>query len=48
MKQKCKGCGNNFKIISKNGLCYYCFTNKEGRSPTEKEHTGDTTVKMPK
>ena len=31
---ECKNCRRRFKILTKEGICYYCFTSKYGRSPT--------------
>jgi len=47
-KQQCKKCKKNQKIICTNGLCYYCFTNKHKRPPTEKEYVGQDTSKARK
>jgi len=34
MKQQCKNCKKNYKILCTDGNCYFCFTKKHGRSPT--------------
>ena len=44
MTQECKTCENNFNILCTDGNCFYCFTYKHGRSPTQKEY-GNPNVK---
>ena len=33
MKNKCKNCGKNYKVLTEEDLCYYCHVDKYGRPP---------------
>jgi len=41
MKFKCDICKKNFKIITRENICYYCFTAKHGRSPDKEKEYGN-------
>ena len=37
---ECKNCGNRYKIISKEGLCYACYLRKYGKIAEEWQPKG--------
>jgi len=42
MTSECKTCKNKYKILCKDGNCYYCFTKEHGRAPYKKGEYGNT------
>ncbi len=35
MTSTCNKCKKNYKVLTEEGLCYYCHVNKYGKPPTK-------------